>query len=60
MTIEHISTEQEEFERWYLSESILNVVNKTPSGLTTSPDDIYTDPYTRKAWKAWRAARRKS
>lgn len=50
--------EQELFERWYLNESILNVVNKTPSGLAASPDDIYVDSYTRRAWAAWRASAR--
>lgn len=43
------------FEEWYLGQSVLNTVDKAPSGLTASPDDIYCKPATRRAWAAWRA-----
>lgn len=48
--------EQEAFERWYMAQCVLNTIDKTPSGLTASPDDIYCKPATRRAWAAWRAA----
>lgn len=50
-----MNTEQEDFERWYLAQSVLNVVDKAPCGLAASPDEIYSKPTTRRAWAAWRA-----
>lgn len=49
----HSIAEQKAFERWYLSESPLNTVDKTPSGLASG--DIYCKPATRRAWAAWKA-----
>ena len=48
-------TERESFEKWYLAENPLNTVDKTSSGLTAAPDDIYCKPATRRAWAAWKA-----